>query len=468
VLQFTPNFTGDFMEYTEFISKKLAHLPPTGMDKECRVKELFPHQRALVNWSLRRGRSANFSGTGLGKMRMEIAYADAVAHYQKTDVIGLCPLAVAAQIVEEAAKIGLTINHVHDDSEVRPGINITNYDRLHKFDLDRFGGMFGDESGIIKHHDSKTFDLMCQGFARTPFKLLATATPSPNDFTELGTHAEFLGIRSRSEMLAEFFVHDGGETQKWRLKGHARADFWKWVSSWAAMVRNPADLGFDGSMYQLPPLHTYQHTILTQADEGSLFAVEAQTLMERKQARKKSLFVRAAECAKIVNESPEIWLIWCELNSEADELKRLIPDAVEVRGSDKEEIKEKRLLDFAHGKTRVLISKSKIAGWGLNFQICNHMAFVGVTDSFESYYQSVRRSWRFGQHKPVHVHVFSADTEGAVLTNLQRKEKESDVMAAELTAIVSESVRNEVLGVNKESNIYAPDKKIIIPNFLKV
>jgi len=215
-------------------------------------------------------------------------------------------------------------------------------------------------------------------------------------------------------------------------------------------------------------LHTYQHTILTQADEGSLFAVEAQTLMERKQARKKSLFVRAAECAKIVNESPEIWLIWCELNSEADELKRLIPDAVEVRGSDKEEIKEKRLLDFAHGKTRVLISKSKIAGWGLNFQICNHMAFVGVTDSFESYYQSVRRSWRFGQHKPVHVHVFSADTEGAVLTNLQRKEKESDVMAAELTAIVSESVRNEVLGVNKESNIYAPDKKIIIPNFLKV
>ena len=455
------------MDYQEFINRKLAHIPPSGIDKECRVKELFPHQRALVNWSLRRGRSANFSGTGLGKMRMEIAYADAVSHYQKTDVIGLCPLAVASQIVEEAAKIGVTIHHVHDDSEVKPGINITNYDRLHKFDLERFGGMFGDESGIIKHHDSKTFDAMVTGFAKTPFKLLATATPSPNDFTELGTHAEFLGIRSKSEMLAEFFVHDGGETQKWRLKGHARQSFWKWVSSWAAMVRNPADLGFDGSMYKLPPLHTYQHTITTDhVSQGQLCAIEAQTLMERKQARKKSLFIRAEECAKLINESNEIWLVWCELNQEADELKRLIPDAIEVRGSDKEEVKEKRLLDFAKGRIRVLISKSKIAGWGLNFQVCNHMAFIGVTDSFESYYQSVRRCYRFGQSKPVHVHVFSADTEGAVLTNLTRKEKESELMADELTAIVSESVKNEVLGVNKESNLYIPSQKLIIPSFL--
>jgi superfamily II DNA or RNA helicase len=455
------------MNYQNFIKEKLAHVPPSGINEKCRVKELFPHQRALVDWSLRRGRSANFSGTGLGKMRMELAFADAVNHYAKHDVLMLCPLAVASQIVEEGQKIGVEVNHVHEDGEVKSGISITNYDRLHKFDADRFGCVILDESGIIKHHQSKTLDLLIDSFKTTPFKLCATATPSPNDFTELGTHAEFLGIRSRSEMLAEFFVHDGGETQKWRLKGHARDDFWKWVSSWAAMVRNPADLGFDGSMYQLPPLNVYQHTISTEMEHGELCAVEAQTLMERKQARKKSLFVRAQDCAELVNNSDEIWLIWCELNAEADELKRLIPDAVEVRGSDKEEIKESRLLDFAHGKTRVLISKSKIAGWGLNFQVCNNMAFVGVTDSFESYYQSVRRCYRFGQTKEVNVHVFSADTEGAVMQNLQRKQIDAEKMADELTSIVAESVKNEVLGSSKESNLYVPNQKLIMPNFTR-
>lgn len=455
------------MDYSEFINKKLSHIPPSGLSAKVRIDELFPHQVDLSNWSLSRGRSAIFADTGLGKMRMEIAWADAVNFYTGHDVLILCPLAVAAQIVMEGERVGVKINHSHDDSEILPGINITNYDRLHKFDCDRFGAVVLDESGCIKHHNSKTLDTLLTSFARTPFKLCGSATPAPNDFTELGTHAEFLGIMSRTEMLSEFFVHDGGETQKWRLKGHAKADFWKWVSSWAAMVRSPADLGYDASMYELPPMTVTQHTIETELEHGQLAPVLAATLMDRKKARRMSITDRAKKCADLVNADNDYWVVWCELNSEADELRRLIPDAVEIRGSDTEQSKEKNLIDFANGNIRVLITKSKIAGWGLNWQHCNKMAFVGVTDSFESYYQSVRRCWRFGQKREVSVHVFCADTEGAVMENLKRKEMDANIMADELTSLVAESVKNEVLGSDRETNVYLPSEKILIPNFLR-
>lgn len=247
--------------YSDFVSAKLRSAPPAGIAADPGDYGLFPHQRHLVRYALRRGRSAVFADTGLGKSRIEVAWADTVHRHTGGDVLILAPLAVAQQTVEEAASIGVTVTHARDDSDIRPGINVTNYDRLHRFDTDRFVGVAPDESSIIKHHGSKTLALLLDAFDRTPYKLCATATPAPNDWTELGTHAEFLGVRSRAEMLAEFFVHDGGDTQTWRLKGHARQLFWRWVAGWGALVRSPADLGCDASAYALPPLTVEQHTV---------------------------------------------------------------------------------------------------------------------------------------------------------------------------------------------------------------
>jgi hypothetical protein len=454
-------------DYQEFINKKLAFMPPMGIDSKIRISEhLLPHAQDLSNWALRRGRSAIFADTGLTKTRMQIAWADAVHHHTGKDILILAPLAVAPQTVLEGLDCGVKIKHVHCADDVEPGISITNYNRLHLFDCSRFVGVVLDESQIIKNHTGKTLDYLLTVFAQTSYKLCCTATPSPNDYIELGTHAEFLGIRTRSEMLAEFFINDSLETQKWRLKGHAKKEFWKWVSSWAAMVRNPSDLGHDGSMYELPPLTVKQHVIKTPPKKGQLFSFEAQTLTDRRNARRESINERVAECASLVNGNDDIWLIWCELNAEGELLRKAIPDAVEVCGSDSEEFKEKTLLDFCQGKIRVLISKPKIAGIGLNMQVCHNVAFIGVTDSFQSYYQAIRRCWRFGQKMPVNVHVFSSDTEGAVVENLKRKELDADKMYEELKKYVSDSVRSEVLGVKEETIVYNRNVKIKLPEFI--
>ena len=431
---------------------------------------MFPHQRDLVRFALRRGRSAIFADTGLGKTRMQIAWADTVQRETGRDILILAPLAVAQQTVEEAESVGVSINHAHDDAEIVPGINITNYDRLHKFDTERFGAVVLDESSCIKHHNSKTLQHLLDAFSRTPYRLCATATPAPNDWTELGTHAEFLGIRSRTEMLAEFFVHDGGDTAVWRLKGHARHLFWQWVASWGVMLRSPADLGYDDSAYRLPSLNVHQHTVESTHDQeatGQLFALEAQTLMDRRSARRDSLGDRVSACAEMVNSDRQPWIVWCDLNAEGDALRTAIPDAVEIRGSDDMDVKEQRLMDFAHGKIRVLVTKPSIAGFGLNWQHCARMAFVGVTDSWEAYYQAVRRCWRFGQKRPVDVHIFSSEQEGAVVANLKRKEEDAKKMSDALAAEVSDSVRSELIGSTRETNNYDANKRVIVPSFLK-
>lgn len=431
---------------------------------------MFPHQRDLVRFALRRGRSAIFADTGLWKTRMQIAWADTVQRETCRDVLILAPLAVAQQTVEEAESVGVSINHAHDDSEILPGINITNYDRLHKFDTERFGAVVLDESSCIKHHTSKTLQHLLDAFSRTPYRLCATATPAPNDWTELGTHAEFLGIRSRTEMLAEFFVHDGGDTAVWRLKGHARHLFWQWVASWGVMLRSPADLGYDDSAYRLPSLNVHQHTVESTHDQeatGQLFALEAQTLMDRRSARRDSLSDRVSACADMVNADKQPWIVWCDLNAEGDALRAAIPDAVEIRGSDDMDVKERRLMDFANGKIRVLITKPSIAGFGLNWQHCARMAFVGVTDSWEAYYQAVRRCWRFGQKRPVDVHIFSSEQEGAVVANLKRKEEDAKKMSDALASEVIDSVRSELIGSTRETNNYDANKRVIVPSFLK-
>lgn len=456
--------------YSEFVSTKLRLHQAKGIDPgSIDAHDLFPHQRALVSWALRKGRAAIFADTGLGKTRMQLVWADAIHRKTGGDVLILAPLAVAEQTTEEGAGIDIFVTHARDEYQIRRGINITNYDRLHKFDPARFGAIVLDESSIIKHHDSKTLRVLMEAFAHTEYRLCATATPAPNDWTELGTHAQFLGICSQQEMLAEYFVHDGGKTQDWRLKGHAKNDFWRWVSSWGAMIRSPDDLGFDGSAYALPPLQVQQITVDTDAKPppGQLFALEAQTLSDRRQARRDSMRHRVAACAERVNGNADPWVIWCELNAEGDALKQAIPDAIEIRGSDTAEHKEKALSDFAHGKIRVLISKPKIAGFGLNWQHCSNVAFIGVTDSFEAYYQAVRRCWRFGQKRPVSVYLFVSDVEGAVRDNLAKKERDAAKMFELLSAETRDAVRTEVLGNQRQSNPYEPRLRLQLPAFLQ-
>lgn len=464
-------FGGNEMIYADFVARKLSVLPPAGIDPPANIAgPMFPHQLALTNWAMRRGRSAVFADTGLGKTRIQLAWADAVRAETGHNVLILAPLAVAEQTVEEGAEIGVVVNHARDGKDVLPGITITNYERLHRFDPERFGAVVLDESSCIKHHDTKTLAMLMDAFRCTPYKLCATATPAPNDWTELGTHAEFLGVCTRAEMLSEYFVHDGGETQVWRLKGHARRQFWAWVASWGALLRSPADLGFDASAYQLPPLHTYEHLSETDAEpaEGILFALEARTLSERRAARKSSMAARVADCAEMVNSDPQPWVVWCDLNAESEALTKAIPGAVEIRGSHTIEQKEKALADFAHGRARVIVSKPSICGFGLNWQHCSRMAFVGVTDSFESYYQAVRRCWRFGQKKPVDVHIFASHLEGAIIANLKRKEADALAMSEALASESMGAVRESVIGLSRDTNDYNATRAVKLPAFMRL
>jgi hypothetical protein len=455
------------MSYDAFIAAKLGTVASAGINAQLRDYKLFPHQSDLTRWALRRGRAAIFADTGLGKMRMAIAWADTVAIYTGQPVIILCPLAVAQQFVAEGILMGVEVTHCREVADVRQGINITNYDRLHKFDMSIFGGVALDESSIIKSHASKTLALLMEAFRATPYKLCCTATPSPNDWTELGTHAEFLGVRTRSEMLAEFFVHDCGDTSVWRLKGHARSVFWRWVASWGAMIRSPADLGYDASAYELPPLTIHQHTVEIEHNPlHGLFAAEAQTLSERRQARRDSMAERVKACADLVNADDQPWVVWCKLNPEGDALARAINGAVQVAGADDNDVKEQRMLDFAAGRSRVMISKGSIAGFGLNWQHCAAQAFVGVDDSYEMFYQSVRRSWRFGQKRPVNIHVFASNQDGAVVANIKRKQAAAEEMSAAMSAETLAAVRDSVLGATKDTNSYNTARRIVLPAFL--
>lgn len=453
--------------YAEFVARKLTRQPSTGLVTVPDLHEsLFGFQKDIVAWALRRGRAAVFADTGLGKSRMQLEWA----RHVPGDVLVLAPLAVAQQTAREGAKLGIDVHVCKDGADVKPGINITNYDRLHRFDPSIFQGVVLDESSVIKHHNAKTLGILMAAFESAPYKLAATATPSPNDYTELGTHAEFLGVCTRSEMLAEFFCHDGGETQVWRLKGHARTAFWRWVAGWAALLRKPSDLGYEDAGYNLPPLTVTQHSLaadhLTARKAGMLFAEQAATLSERRGARRASLDDRVRECAQLANADDEPWIVWCDLNDESTALTKAIRGAVEIRGSDDADVKEQRLTDFAEGRIRVLVSKPSICGFGLNWQHCARMAFVGVTDSYEAYYQAVRRCYRFGQSREVHVHVFSSELEGAVTSNLARKEADAAKMAEELSLETRDAVRMEVRGQARQTNEYQPSVRMKAPAFL--
>jgi superfamily II DNA or RNA helicase len=616
------------MNYQDFVATKLERSTPTGIvDAVVESPHLFAFQRDLVQWALRRGRAALFCATGLGKSRMQVTWADAVVKHTGKPVLILAPLAVAAQTAREGVAIGIDVRVCREAADVGPGINIANYERLHLFDPSMFDGVVWDESSICKSFNGKTLAALLLAFSNTPFRLACTATPSPNDYTELGNHAELLGVCSRAEMLSEYFVHDGGETQKWRLKGHARAVFWRFVASWGALVRSPADLGYDATDYDLPAL-TVEHHIIPADEEstraaGLLFAEPAAGLMERRQARRGSIGARVARLVEMVEwenhalntgalttqpivksdsrisaiqdsdtlrsatlttpytgsptkigcentsgsttgptptpiekdpsekisartdstnrhtsrclkhnsgcvpsadadkpsagdststtttpteecgassatsatcdsaaterarrrclprattpppstcESREKWLVWCQLNTEQDALEKLFQErgisCVSIQGSTPFDDRESMELEWRMGRTQVLITKPKCFGFGLNWQHCSRMAFVGVDDSWESYHQAVRRCWRFGQTKPVAVHVFASELEGAVVENLKRKERDAEAMAAELSAETAGVVRAEVRGARRQTNEYRANEPMQKPSWL--
>jgi hypothetical protein len=458
-------------DYASFLAAKAITDPPTGIDDPGELPEcLFPFQRDIVAWALRRGRAALFAGTGLGKSLMELAWGERVNAFTGKPILHLAPLAVSAQMVREANKFGIAAKQVATSGECTPGINITNYQKLGHFNLSDFGGVILDESSILKSTDGHYRSALIEASQAIPFRLAATATPAPNDFMELGNHAEFLGIMSYTDMLATFFTHDGGDTAKWRLKGHAENEFWKWMASWAVMLRKPSDLGYDDAGYDLPPLHFIQHTVgvdyAPNIDTGMLFPMQAETLQERIAARRATVDDRCKLAASVTPASrPFVW--WCNLNAESEMLTRIIPGAVETKGSDSDDVKERKLLDFSEGRIRVLVTKAGVAGFGMNWQHCCDTGFVGLNDSFEQFYQAVRRFWRFGQQQAVTAHIIASEIEGATVANIRRKEADADRMAAAMVMHTADLSRAAITGVARDTPAYNPTVPIILPSFLE-
>lgn len=640
--------------YAHFLARKAIIDPPTGLtDIPSLPDALFPFQRDIVRWALKRGRAALFAGTGLGKSLMELSWAQAVNTATGKDVLHLAPLAVSAQMAREADKFGIAARVVRAQEDCLPGTNITNYQKLEHFDLDQFGGVILDESSILKSTTGHYRNELIKACKDIPFRLAATATPAPNDFMELGNHAEFLGIMSYTDMLATFFTHDNGDTQKWRLKGHAENDFWKWMASWAVMLRKPSDLGYSDEGYDLPLLEQVHHVVTIPTGTADLIGGQASTLQERIKARRDSVLERIEAAAHIVighngdklaacgslstqsdanseltrilnteqNETPketdqiqksaqstcetiasksqksssgplssrmpstngeesdthptlisekapkllpeseilspseihgsehssglipkntthcsqsraagapsvekraqidagtgyisttattqeqseefyavhatsvsensktasagsieqsntfskavsEPWLIWCQLNSEQEALEKAFAgQCISVRGSMTEDQKEAGIMAWLRGDKPIMISKPSIMGFGLNFQHCNQMVFVGLNDSFEQVYQAVRRCWRFGQTKPVTAHFIAADTEGAVVANLRRKEADADRMAAAMILHTADISTRNVRGQVRDKPNYDPKQPMKIPSWLGV
>ena len=421
------------MKYEDFLATKTKSFEPIGLTGNVEINEqLFPFQRDIVRWALRRGRAAIFADCGLGKTPMQLEWAKHIPG----DVLILATLAVAAQTVREGAKFGVPISYARNAGEIKERITITNYEMLDRFDVKRFAGVVLDESSILKSYMGKTKRALLDAFADTPYRLACTATPAPNDHMELGNHAEFLGIMRSNEMLSRWFINDSMHAGVYRVKGHGAGDFWRWVSSWAIALGKPSDVGdFDDAGYILPELRMIVHEVASPPPEGYLFHVGTTlSATEIHKAKRASALDRARVAAEFANASDEQCLIWCDANYEADEIEKLVPGCVEVRGSDSPEKKEAALMGFAAGKIRVLLTKPSIAGFGMNFQQCHKVAFVGLSYSFESLYQALRRVYRFGQASAVDALIVEAESESGIRSTVERKRLDHERMQNEMIA----------------------------------
>ena len=433
------------MTYDDFIKTKVKRVLPHGFEPKPIHAPLFDWQRHVTEWAIRQGRAALFEDCGLGKTLQQLEWARQVADHTGGAVIILTPLAVAAQTLTEAKKFGIDARIVRQPEQVAPGINITNYEKLDLFDGCEFSGVVLDESSILKNFTGKTRVMLTERFSETPYRLCCTATPAPNDFMEFGQHSDFLGVMPSNEMLSRYFINDTMNFGTYRLKGHARTAFWEWVATWAACIGKPSDIGFPDDGYILPRLNMETHTVDVNEVDGAdneLFRAPTISATTMHKEMRLTASERARKCAELVNGNDDPWIIWCNTNYEADAIMDAVPDAVEIRGSDKPEHKETRIANFVSGKTRVLLSKPSICGFGLNWQHCNNIVFVGLSYSFEDFYQALRRSYRFGQKKEVNAHIIQARTEGAILAVVNRKIQQHNEMQEQMKC-AAKAFRNE-------------------------
>lgn len=440
-------------QYAEFLHAKSQHGSGAGFAPLWMPDFLFDFQASILDWAIRQGRAAIFADCGLGKTPMGLVWASNVARKTGKPVLYLTPLAVAQQTIREAQKFGIEAV-VSREGDTSGHVVVANYERLHYFTPADFGGVVCDESSILKNFAGQRKAEISIFMRKVQYRLLQTATAAPNDYVELGTSSEALGYLGHMDMLNRFFKNDlnnsatgrmRGEVIKWRLKGHAELPFWRWVCSWARAIRRPSDLGFDDSNFVLPPLVEKEHLVtLDSTPEGMLFNLPAVGLKEQRDERRRSITERCERVAGLVNDTGQPALVWCNLNDEGDLLEQLIPDAIQVSGSDSDDAKESRLNAFGTGDARVLITKPKIGAWGLNYQHCNHVTYF-PTHSFEQYYQAVRRCWRFGQTRPVTVDIVTTEGDGEVLKNLKRKANKADDMFSRLVAEMNSAMRVEAI-----------------------
>lgn len=413
------------MNYQDFIARKSTKIISTGITGVDLKKEMFPFQKAIVNEALSKAKFGIFADCGLGKTFMQIEFAQQVSDYRKQPVLIICPLAVSAQTIREGLKFGyLSIGKAGSDS----AIEVINYDQLHTIDPSIYAGVILDESSILKNFEGTIRNQVIEMFRQTEFKLACTATPAPNDPMELGNHSEFLGAMSRNEMLSMFFVHDGGETSKWRLKGHAVEKFYQYVRQWAIMLTKPSDIGFSDEGYQLPKLNLIEEMITTPNRGMSLYNDVALSSIDHNRELKRTIQERMERTASVASNLIDPVIIWTKIDEEGKMLRKLIPSAIEVKGSDNRDYKEEMLLGFGEGKFPVLITKQSIASFGLNYQNCHDQIFPSLDFSFERLYQAIRRSYRFGQQHDVDIHLLVTDTMRNVKESIRYKQQQFEQM----------------------------------------
>lgn len=444
-------------DYLTYLERRAQLATRDGFKPTFMPASLFGFQAALDEWAIETGRCAVLADCGMGKTIVQLVWAENVVRHTNRPVLILTPLAVGPQTVREAEKFGMHAIRVQD-GKARPGINVTNYEKLHLFDPAEFAGMVCDESSILKSFDGVRRGEITAFMRKLRFRLLCTATPSPNDFTELGTSSEALGYLGHVDMLQRFFKNDQNtvkptlylnkgknhqalrDANKWRFKGHAEEPFWRWVCSWARAIRKPSDLGFDDGAFILPPLVQREHVVEARSlPHGMLFQLPAVGLREQREERGRTVRERCEKMAELATHDRPA-LAWCHTNVEGDMLADMIPGAVQVSGADSDEVKEERFLAFQSGQARVLVTKPKIGAWGLNFQHCAHVLFF-PSHSFEQFYQGVRRCWRFGQDSEVTVDVVTTEGERGIVANLQRKAAQADKMFERLVALMNDQLR---------------------------
>ena len=455
------------MKYKDFIRTKNRTLERTGFDvsRDEINPTLFDYQKDLARFLIRNGKAACFTMTGTGKTFIQIECARIVSEKTNCRTIIVAPLAVTEQTIEEGRKIGVVINNIRKTG-MPSTVDITNYEQLHNIDVSKYGFIILDEASILKNYSGTTRNKIIEMFRGYKYKACFSATPSPNDYMELGNYSEFLDVMSRKEMLSTYFVHDSAETQTWRLKSHATDDFWRWFASFSAVMMYPSDIGYDDDRFILPPLIRHDHKIVSDvAYEGCLFPVAAKTLEERRLAKKSTIEQRVEKAASLVNADNDIWICWVNYNEESKQLTKAIPGAVEITGSDTDEKKERCALAFAHGEIKCLVTKPSIFGFGMNFQACHKQIFF-PDDSFEQFFQAERRTYRFGQKHEVHSHLIYSNLEGNIMENLSRKEAAYYDMISAMIDNTKNYVKHNIEKADTVSSKYNPTIDMVLPLFL--